>query len=199
MGDGSWVCLSPAEFAQLQQYSECEYLHVWIWGFTVVPALLCVCCSKAMFAKLNNMVFTLQRAESFMQIRFKRGYQWILSSYGGPQATNVSNKIHNLKHYMSNTWTNNTAISPPHFSNLLDLNTGYIIYLFRIICVSLFVCLVCWLYNNKHVLVFQVLMGQILSEGNYQMFVIFYSHLISLNSLYHFLYVFSYCTNNHQS
>lgn len=25
MGDGSWVCLSPAEFKQLQQYSECKY------------------------------------------------------------------------------------------------------------------------------------------------------------------------------
>lgn len=24
---GDWVCLSPAEFSQLQQYSECEYLN----------------------------------------------------------------------------------------------------------------------------------------------------------------------------
>lgn len=44
MGDGSWVCLSPAEFAQLQQYSECEYLCLFEpGGLNVFCSYFCLC------------------------------------------------------------------------------------------------------------------------------------------------------------
>lgn len=41
MSDGGWISLSPAEFAQLQQYTDCEY-RGWLTPLSSLPVFLSI-------------------------------------------------------------------------------------------------------------------------------------------------------------